>query len=68
MAEPILTIQVYADADGFRAELQAPSRTNAVSDLQVRGISQRAVDAVETCLTELEAKAAEGDEVALRFA
>ena len=66
MADPAFTIQVFADGDEFRAELQAPSETIGVADLRLRGISKHAVEAVAICLTELEAKAADGDEIALR--
>lgn len=68
MAEPLFTIQVFADGNGFRAELQAPSDTNGVADLRLRGVSPHAVEAVQICLTELEAKAADGHDIALRFA
>jgi hypothetical protein len=67
MAEPLLTITVSKDGEGFRADLQAPSGINNVAALRLDGISASAVGAIETCLAELQSKAADGDEVALRF-
>jgi hypothetical protein len=64
----LLTIALSKDGDGYRAELHAPSQINGVADLRVRGISPHAVEAIQICLAELQAKAADGDEVALRFA
>jgi hypothetical protein len=68
VAEPLLTITLSKGADGFRAELQAPSGMNGVADLRLKGISENAVEAIQVCLTELQAKASDGDEIALRFA
>ena len=65
--EPLLTIALSKSGNDFRADLQAPSGVNGVADLRLRGIGKNAVEAIETCITELEAKAADGDEIALRF-
>ena len=66
--EPLMTIRVFKAGDSFRAELQAPSEVNGVADLRLRGIGKSAAAAIETCITELEASAADGNEIALRFA
>jgi hypothetical protein len=65
--DPLLTITLSKRGDSFAAELRAPSGKAGVADLSVRGISENAVEAIETCVAELESKAADGDEVALRF-
>jgi hypothetical protein len=67
MDEPLLTIHLHKDGEGFRADLQAPSRVSTVADLRLQGISPNAVEAIEACLAELQSKAADGDEIALRF-
>jgi len=40
---------------------------NGVADLRLHGINESALEAIQTCLTELESRAADGDEIALRF-
>ena len=66
--EALLTITLSKSGNDFRADLQAPSGVNGVADLRLRGVSPHAVEAIEVCLTELQAKAADGDKIALRFA
>jgi hypothetical protein len=66
--EPLLTITLHKSGDSFQADLEAPSGLNGVADLRLRGIRPSAVEAIEVCLAELQAKAADGDEIALRFA
>lgn len=61
------TITVSKHADGYHADLRAASVTQSGDDLRLRGIGRSALQAVEVCLTELTAKAADGDEDALRF-
>ena len=65
--QPLLTITVSKQGDEFRAELQAPSPTNGAADFRVLGIGPNAVEAIEVCLAELQSKAADGDEAALRI-
>jgi hypothetical protein len=65
--EPSFTITVSKRADGYQADLRAASVTQGADDLRLRGIGRSPLQAVEVCLTELSAKAADGDEVALRF-
>jgi hypothetical protein len=65
--EPLLTITLSKRGDEFRADLQAPSETNGVADLRVHGVHSNAIEAIEICLTELQAMAADNDEIALRF-
>jgi hypothetical protein len=65
--EPLLTITLSKSGDDFRADLQAPSGVNGVADLRLRGIKPNAVEAIEYCLDELQSKAADGNEIALRF-
>jgi len=67
MDEPLLTIHLHKDGDLFRADLEAPSGTNSAADLSLHGINANAVEAIEACLAELQSKAADGDEIALRF-
>jgi ribosome-associated translation inhibitor RaiA len=68
MAEqPLLTITLSKNGNTFRADLHAPSGMKGVADLRLEGISENAVQAIETCLTELESRAADGDQTALRF-
>jgi hypothetical protein len=62
------TITVSKRGDEFHADLHAESGVNGVADLRLRGIGHSAMEAVEICLTELQAKAADEDEIALRFA
>ncbi len=66
--ESSFTITVTRSGDDFRADLRAESRADGGADLQLRGIGRSAMEAVQVCLTELESKAADGDETALRFA
>ena len=61
------TITVLRRPDDFAADLHAPSEIHGVADLRLRGIGNTVREAVEICLTELESKAADGDENALRF-
>ena len=65
--ESMLTIKLSKDKAGFRADLHAPSGKNGVADLRLHGISDDAIEAIETCLAELQSNAADGDEIALRF-
>jgi len=65
--ESLLTITLSRSDGEFRADLHAPSAINQVADLRVHGISPNAIDAIRICLTELQARAADGDEIALRF-
>ena len=67
MADSVLTITVSKTGTTFRADLQAPSGVNGVADLRLHGINESALEAIQTCLTELESRAADGDEIALRF-
>ena len=64
---PTFTLTVSKRGDEFHADLQAGSGVNGVADLRLRGIGHSAMEAVEICLTELPAMAADGDEIALRF-
>jgi len=66
-AKPLLTITLSNDGNIFRADLHAPSNVKGVADLHLDGISEHAVQAIDTCLTELESRAADGDQIALRF-
>lgn len=63
----LLTITLKTVGSEYRADLHAPSGGNGKPDLRLDGISANAIDAVEICLAELQARAADGDEVALRF-
>jgi hypothetical protein len=65
--DPSFTITVSKRPDGYHAELRAVSDRQGVEDLRLRGIGRNALEAVEICLTELNATAADGDEIALRF-
>jgi len=65
--DPLLTITLSKRGENFAAELRAPSGKADVAELRVRGTSENAVEAIETCIAELESKAADGDEIALRF-
>jgi hypothetical protein len=65
--EPMLTIKLSKSGNTFRADLEAPSEVNGVTSLRVHGTNENAIEAIQTCLTELESKAADGDEIALRF-
>jgi hypothetical protein len=68
MAEDaLLTITLSKSGDSFRADLQAPSGINGVGDLRLRSVRPDAVEAIEACLEELQSKAADGNEIALRF-
>jgi hypothetical protein len=64
---PTFTMTVSKRGDEFHADLYAESGVTGVADLRLRGIGHSAMEAVEICLTELQAKAADGDEIALRF-
>lgn len=66
--EPLLTITLSKNANDFHAHLHAPSGINGVADLRLKGISDNAIEAIEACLGQLQARAADGDEIALRFA
>ena len=66
--DTVLTITLTKRGDEFYADLVAPSNQSGIADLKLRGIGPSAVEAVEVCLSELEAKGADGDEIALRFA
>jgi len=65
---PLLTITLSKRQEDFVADLHAPSGISGVADLKLRGTRPSAVEAIQVCLAELQAKAADGDEVALRFA
>ncbi len=65
---PSFIITVVKRGDEFFADLLAQSKGEAVADLRLRGVGPSVRDAVEICLTELESKAADGDDTALRFA
>jgi hypothetical protein len=65
--ESLLTITLATTGDGFRADLHAPSGLNGIADLRLRGSGHTAMEAIETCMVELESLAADGDEIALRF-
>jgi len=66
--EPSFTITVTRRGNEFHADLRAQSRATDPAELQLRGIGRSALEAVKVCLTELESKAADGDETALPFA
>jgi len=66
--DPLLTITLSKTDGGFRADLHAPAEKNGVADLRLWQVSPHAVEAIEACLAELEARAAEGHDIALRFA
>ena len=68
MAEDaLLTITLSKSGDSFRADLQAPSGVKGVADLYLRCTGPNAIEVMEMCLTELQAKAVDGAEIALRF-
>jgi hypothetical protein len=67
MAESLLTIKLSKSGNDFRADLEAPSEVKGVPDLRLHGINESAIEAIQTCLAELESSAAEGNEIALRF-
>ena len=63
-----LIIMLNKIGDQFRADLHAPSELDGVADLRLHHVGSHAVEVIEACLEELQAKAADGDAIALRFA
>lgn len=53
--DPLMTITLLKDGDGFKAALHAPSNVAGMADLRVTAVGQVAFEALHKCLEGLEA-------------
>ncbi len=65
---PSFTITVTRRGGEFAADLHAAAAAGGGADLELHGVGRSSMEAVQVCVTELESRAADGDETALRFA